>query len=179
MTVPTAPEPVTLIVGMLSARPELLDEAEALLVRLCGPIGLRSADFEFSYTDYYEKEMGPGLKRRFVSFADKIDPGRLAEIKTQTNELEHEFARRHPFATRPINLDPGYVCGSKLVLASAKDRAQRIYLGQGIYAEITLDFRKHRFVPVETTYPDYKSAEYLEFFTRVRERHLGGRREAI
>ena len=83
MTVPTAPEPVTLIVGMLSARPELFDEAEAVLVRLYGPIGLRSADFEFSYTDYYEKEMGPGLKRRFVSFADKIDPGLCASSHFQ------------------------------------------------------------------------------------------------
>lgn len=172
MTAPSAPQPVTLIVGMLSSRVELFDEAEAELVRRHGPVELRSADFDFSWTDYYEREMGAGLKRRFASFAEPVDPGRLAEIKIETNGIEAEFAARHPFVARPVNLDPGYICGSKLVLASAKDRSQRIYLAGGIYAEITLDFRKGRFVPVETTYPDYRSMEYLEFFTRVRERHL-------
>jgi hypothetical protein len=172
MTVPTHPERVTLIVGMLSSKPELFDEAETELAARYGPVDLRSAVMEFTYTDYYEREMGRDLKRKFVSFEQKIDPGRLAAIKIETNEMERRLAERHPFVTRPINLDPGYVCGSKLVLASAKDRSQRIYLGQGIYAEITLDFRKHRFVPVETTYPDYRSPEYIDFFARVRERHL-------
>jgi len=177
MTRPTAPEPVTLIVGMLCARPELFDAAEAEFVSLYGPVDLRSPIFEFNYTDYYEREMGPGLKRKFISFANKIDPGDLAAIKVRANALEQEFAHRYPFVPRPINLDPGYVCGSKLVLASAKDRAQRIYLGQGVYAEITLLFRKHRFVPVETTYPDYRSDEYIDFFTKVRGKHPGGRGE--
>jgi len=174
MTKPTAPEPVTLIVGMLSARPVLFDAAEAELATLYGPVALRSALLDFDWTDYYESEMGPHLKRRFLGFVEKIDPGRLAEIKIETNELEDAFAREHTFAPRPVNLDPGYVCGSKLVLASAKDRAQRLYLGLGIYAEITLDFRKGRFQPVETTYPDYRSPEYIDFFTKVRARHLAG-----
>lgn len=172
MTTPSAPQPVTLIVGMLSSRPALFDEAEVELVRLHGPVGLRSPDLDFAWTDYYDQDMGPGLKRRFISFTAKIDPGRLAEIKIRTNALEAEFAQRHPFVPRPINLDPGYICGSKLVLASAKDRSQRIYLAHGIYAEITLDFRKHHFIPVETTYSDYRSPEYIDFFTRVREQHL-------
>jgi Domain of unknown function (DUF4416) len=172
MTVPAPPQPVTLIVGMLSSRPELLRAAESELAALYGPVGLRSELIPFTFTGYYAREMGPDLKRQFLSFAEPIDPGRLAEIKLRTNALEQDAARREPFVARPINLDPGYVCGSKLVLASAKDRAQRIYLAAGIYAEITLDFHKGRFRPLETTYPDYRSAEYLDFFTRVRERHL-------
>lgn len=174
VTKPTAPEPVTLIVGMLSARPTLFHAAASELVVLYGPVDLRSTLLDFHWTDYYESEMGPHLKRRFLSFAEKIDPGRLAEIKIETNELEDAFAREHTFVSRPLNLDPGYVCGSKLVLASAKDRAQRLYLGLGIYAEITLDFRKGRFQPVETTYPDYRSPDYIDFFTEVRKRHLAG-----
>ena len=173
MAAPVPPEPVTLIVGLLSSKRELLDAAESELAALYGPVRLRSADIDFAWTDYYEPDMGPSLRRRFASFAKKIDPGELAAIKIRTNELEQEFARRETFVPRPVNLDPGYICGSKLVLASTKDRSQRIYLAHGIYAEITLDFRKGRFVPVETTYPDYRSPEYIDFFTRVREQHLG------
>jgi len=177
MATPKPPEPVTLIVGMLCSDLELLAAAEARLTSLYGPVDVRSPVIDFDFTDYYEREMGPGLKRRFVSFADTIDPGELSRIKLRTNELEREFAGADAPVPRPVNLDPGYVCGSKLVLASAKDRAQRIYLGQGIYAEITLACRKGRFLPVETTYPDYRSREYIEFFEEVRRRHLARRGE--
>ncbi len=172
MATPKPPEPVTLIIGMLSSDLELLAAAEAKLASLYGRVDLRSPTIDFNFTDYYEPEMGPHLKRRLISFADRINPGELAAIKVRTNELEQEFAQAERPVPRPVNLDPGYICGSKLVLASAKDRAQRIYLGQGIYAEITLDYRKGRFVPVETTYPDYRSREYIEFFAEVRRRHL-------
>ena len=173
MALPAPPEPVTLVIGMLSSRPELLDRAETLLAERYGPVDLRSPVIDFTWTAYYEPQMGDNLKRRFISFTNRIDPGRLALIKLETNALEADLAREHRFVTRPVNLDPGCVSGSKLVLASAKDRAQRIYLGQGIYAEITLEFRNGGFRPVETTYPDYRSAAYIDFFTRVRERHLG------
>ena len=172
MATPEPPKPVTLIVGMLSSEPELFGAAETELAALYGPVDLRSPAIGFDFTDYYLPEMGPGLERKFLSFAEQIDPGELAAIKIKTNELERQFARAHTAVQRPINLDPGYICGSKLVLASAKDRAQRLYLGHGVYAEITLYYRKRRFEPVETTYPDYRSPQYIEFFTRVRERHL-------
>ncbi len=174
---PTDPEPVTLVCGLLSARPEILDEAEAQLVGRYGPVDVRSSDIDFDFTSYYEPQMGRGLTRRFVSFARKVDPGRLAEIKRATNALEAEAARAHAFAARPVNLDPGYISPAKLVLASCKDRAHRIYLGQGIYAEITLRFRGGRFQPVETTYPDYRTAAYIEFFAAVRSRHMSTRGE--
>lgn len=169
---PSVPEPVTLICGMLSGRPALFDMAEAELAARYGPVDLRSPVLDFEFTDYYEPAMGAGLKRRLISFAEKVDPGRLAQIKREANALEAEIAAAERFVPRPINLDPGYVCGSKLVLASCKDRAQRIYLGQGVYAEITLAFCGGRFRPVETTYPDYRSEAYIDFFTRVRRGHL-------
>ena len=96
-------------------------------------------------------------------------------IKLATNALEEEFSRNHDFAVRPLNLDPGYICGSKLVLASTKDRSQRLYVGGGIYVEITLEFRQHRFHPVETTYSDYRTPQYIGYFTEVRARHLARR----
>jgi len=172
---PHAPEPVTLVVGMLAAKPRLFELAEAELIARHGPVDLRSPLIDFTFTDYYAGEMGPDLKRRFISFARPVDPGDLAAVKLATNELERRLAAADRSVPRPVNLDPGYICGSKLVLASAKDRAQRIYLGHGIYAEITLEYRGRRFRPVETTYPDYRSPEYIAFFTKVRERHLLGK----
>jgi hypothetical protein len=41
-------------------------------------------------------------------------------------------------------------------------------LGQGIYAEITLIYRKHKFHPLEWTYPDYQEDSALDFFLRAR-----------
>jgi len=172
MSMPKSPEPVTQIIGMLSGKSELFDLVESELKRLYGPVDLRSLIIDFDYTDYYKPEMGPNLKRKFLSFCEKIDPGKLARIKTQTIELEKIFSKKEKFVPRPINLDPGYISRSKLVLASTKNYSHRIYLSDGIYAEITLVFRKKQFIPLEMTFPDYRSKAYLDFFTRVRERHL-------
>jgi hypothetical protein len=84
-------------------------------------------------------------------------------------------AQRHAFAPRPVNLDPGCVSAGKLVLATTKDREHRIYLSEGIYAEVTLTYRKNGFRPVATTYPDYRSEAYLAFFNEVRRMHMAAR----
>ena len=64
-----------------------------------------------------------------------------------------------------MNLDPGYITPAKLVLASTKDHAHRLYLADGIYAEVTLAFRGKQWQPLEWTYPDYRRADFQEFFT--------------
>jgi len=157
---------------MLARERTLFDAAEQRLVEHFGSIDLASPILDFDFTNYYEPEMGPHLKRKFVSFVRKIDPGEIAAIKLATNGLEETLAPLDTSVKRPINLYPVYICGSKLVLASAKDRSQRIYVGRGIYVEITLEFRKGRFRPVPTTYRDYASDAYIEFSTEARERHL-------
>jgi hypothetical protein len=163
---------MTLIVGMLARRADVLDAAEARLVEVYGPVELRSSPILFVWTDYYAGQMGAELLRRFVSFRDRVDPGRLAAIKLHTTELERELEPLDAEVARPVNLDPGLLSGGKLVLATAKDRAHRIYLSDGIYAEVTLVFEGGRFRPVETTYPDYRSAAYAQFFKAAREHHL-------
>ena len=77
---------------------------------------------------------------------------------------------------RPVNLDMGYVDGGKLVLATTKDYAHRLYLGAGIYGEVTLRWRAGAFEPWEWTYPDYRSGHYREFFAQVRAACLAERR---
>ena len=129
-----------------------------------------SPAFDFTETNYYAAEMGVGLKKQFWAFAGAIDPGRLAAIKLATNQWEAEYAARslHP-EPRPLNLDPGYLTLAKLVLASTKDHAHRIYLADGIYAEVTLSFRGGAWQPFDWTYPDYRRGDYHEFFTQCRE----------
>jgi hypothetical protein len=71
---------------------------------------------------------------------------------------------------RPINLDPGFVDSPKLVLASMKNFAHRIYVGRGVYAEVTLLHRRGQWTPLEWTFPDYASGRYWPFLDQVRKR---------
>lgn len=136
--------------------------------RRFGEIDFESAVFDFSQTDYYRKEFGPGLLRQFISFKKLIPAERLSKIKNLTNKIERKLSNS---GRRTVNIDPGYICLSKLVLASTKDYKHRIYLGGGIYAEITLIYQGKIFVPWECTYPDYRSPEYIEVFNRIREEY--------
>jgi hypothetical protein len=162
------PEPVRLIVGLLAADRDLLDQAALRLSQAFGPIDERSEPVPFDHTTYYARELGEHAWRQFLTFAELVDPGELARIKTQTNQMEQEFAAQ---GGRLVNLDPGYISLTKLVLASTKNHWHRIYLRQGIYAEVTLPYRNGAFRPQEWTYPDYRVPEHLRFFTAARERY--------
>lgn len=172
-----APENVKLICGMLSSDSDLLRRAAQLLARRFGGIDLRSEVWPFHETDFYEDEMGANLLRQFISFSRLINPGQLAEIKHEANALEQEFAAHSPLdaVSRPVNLDPGYVGGGKLVLATTKDRAHRIYIGNQLYAEVTLQYARDEWRIQPWTYPDYRRAEYHQFFNQVRKRLLDER----
>ncbi len=169
----TRPElAVNLIVGMLSGDEHLFEIGETRLKDEFGPVDQASDIFPFDFTDHYEKEMGKGLSRKFIGFEKLIKPEKIASIKVFTNQTEKDIAAMCPPVSRPVNLDPGYIGGGKLVLASTKDHAHRICLGKGIYAEVCLRYIGGRFVPLPWTYTDYKSREYQEFFSRVRKSYL-------
>jgi len=159
------PLPVKLIAGMFTANTELLEEAKVRLSQEFGPIDYESELLPFDHTTYYAAEFGENLKRRFVAFAELVHPERLAEIKLLTNAMEIEWAVE---GKRRINIDPGYVSHAKLVLATTKNHAHRIYLGQGIYAEVTLHFRSGTFQPWPWTYPDYASLPLIAIFNHIR-----------
>jgi hypothetical protein len=143
-----------------------------------GPLAAASDAFNFTETDYYAAEMGGDLKKQFWAFAAPIDPGQLAAIKLATNSWETEYSGLQLHSEpRPLNLDPGYLTLAKLVLASTKDHAHRIYLADGIYAEVTLAFRGGAWQPHEWTYPDYRRADFHAFFTRCRELLKGAGRQ--
>ncbi|MBU0490636.1 MAG: DUF4416 family protein [Chloroflexi bacterium] len=162
------PQPVMLIVGMLTARPALFDAARQALCAAYGPTDYESETLPFDQTTYYDAELGTPIWRRFVAFDRLIAPDALPAIKRHTNELELAWAVD---GRRPINLDPGYVSLGKLVLATTKDHSHRLYLGQGIYGEITLGYRDGGWQPWPWTYPDYATADYRAIMHEIRARY--------
>jgi hypothetical protein len=170
MGTPARHSPVLLIVAAISRHAEALDWARRTFESHCGPVALASAAFEFTETDYYLATMGADLKKKFFACERTIDPAQLIDLKLQTNRWEEEFAAQGAFPEpRPLNLDPGYVTLAKLVLASTKDHSHRLYLGRGIYAEITLSYRAGRWQESEWTYPDYRRADFQQFFVECRD----------
>ncbi|NLE77937.1 MAG: DUF4416 family protein [Chloroflexi bacterium] len=170
-----APQPVKLIVSLLGGQRDLLETAQARLADRFGVCDYASAALPFVQTPYYEAEFGPSLLRRIVAFRRLVDPGELAAIKRLTNDWEQEWSSG---GRRQINLDPGYVSMAKLVLATTKNFAHRIYIGQGIFAEVTLRYAKGGFQPWPWTYPDYASEEYRAIFGEIRARYAQQLRDA-
>jgi len=168
------PKPVKLIIAVMAADQKCLSTALDAIVAEFGTTDLVSDVWPFDQTDYYKEQTGPHILKQFVSADKLIDPGKLAQIKHRTNQIEQKQAELlHSSGVvwpRPINLDPGIIEPSKLILASTKNYSHRIYIGQGMYAEVTLTFHKGKWQPFSYTYPDYKQPGYHEFFSKVRTR---------
>jgi len=157
-----------MLMGVLSKERKLLT-VEMKSIKEFGRALITSPVMDFDYTDYYTKSMGSPLFRRFYLYPAGFAMSSLPDIKARTNAIEEEASATLDLGVkRPLNLDPGYLTLSKLVLASTKDFAHRIYLRDGLYAEITLHFRKGTYQAWPWTFPDYASAEYIGFFNRVR-----------
>ncbi len=175
---PTLPPPALLLLAAFSRYQAALVWARDRACRAWGPVALESPGFDFNQTDYYQPTMGPGLRKIFFTFSRPFDAAELAEVKLQANRWEQEYARQadHP-EPRPLNLDPGYLTLGKLVLASTKDHAHRIYLARGIYAEVTLYYRHGRWEPHELTFADYRREDYQQFFSQCRDLLHRGQRD--
>ncbi|MGQ4809025.1 hypothetical protein NKDENANG_02420 [Candidatus Entotheonellaceae bacterium PAL068K] len=159
--------PVKLFCALLLCPTLSLDKVEERLQQQFGAIVLRSQPSPFTQTTYYQREMGEGLIRQYVAFEPLIARAELAAMKHTTNHLESEWSLAS--GQRRINLDPGYLDLAKVVLASTKDHAHRLYIGAAIYAEITLRYRRKQFQPCEWTYPDYRLPATRAFFEQLRD----------
>jgi len=167
----TKPKPVKLIVGILAADERCLSSAAEALTGEFGKADFVSDVWPFTQTDYYNKETGDKILRQFVSIEKLIEPGRLAKIKHKTNKLEQKLASQLGVdLPRPVNLDPGIIEPSKLILVTTKNYSHRIYIGKKMYAEVTLIFDKGLWQSLPYTYPDYKQQCYHDFFDKVRRR---------
>jgi hypothetical protein len=165
------PKPVKLIIGILAANETALAAAVKAISESFGVIDLTSDVWPFTQTNYYKDELGPNALRQFVSIEKLIDPGKLAQIKHDTNSIEQQLADSLKLSLpRPVNLDPGFIEPSKLILASTKNFSHRIYIGNKMYAEVTLMYEKGNWRHFEFTFPDYRQSCYQDFLTKVRTR---------
>jgi hypothetical protein len=162
------PRPVKLFVGILTSVREVLPAVEERLVSAFGPVEARSEDFPFDLTHYYDDEMGSPIVRSFLAFRDLVPPEQMSAIKILTNELESALVARYGQVRRPVNLDPGYLEESKIVLASTKNFYHRILLRDGIYGEVTLHYSAGDWHSFPWSFPDFRSGRYHAFFTRLR-----------
>ena len=157
------------IFAAFSGSEALLDSVPALLAGEIGPLALVGTRFAFTQTSYYERSMGAGLVKQFFAGAEAMPADRLPALKIRANEIEESVrASGSHDVERPLNLDPGYVDAGKLVLASTKDHAHRLYLGSGIYGEVTLHYRDKTWTPWPWTYPDYRLESTHRFLDAAR-----------
>lgn len=168
------PAPVKLIASVFAGEPGAVDQAIAALCELYGPLDFESERLPFDHTEYYSPEFGLHLQRKILAFANLVSAEDLPKIKERTNQIEASLASGE---RRRVNIDPGYVSLGKLVLATTKDHAHRLYLAQGIYGEVTLTFQRGRFQPWPWTYPDYAADSYCAMFDKIRERYRAQLRE--
>ena len=177
MAQPKAFAPVKLVCGVIYREEAMYEEVRRRLVDEWGPVDMESPAFTFDLTDYYEREMGAGLLRRFMSFSGLVAPEILPQAKLRTNELEEAVRRETGAAGRLVNIDPGYLTASALVMATAKDFSHRIPLGRGIYAHLEFLFTKTGVKTLDWTYPDFRRGPCQDFFRTVRELYLRQLRE--
>lgn len=158
--------PVKLFVGMFSPQRHLFDELTGVLEGIYGPADMESPVWPWEHTDYYTDEMGSGLQRKFIFFQRLIHPRAIADIKRRTVGLETDYLNET--GGRKINLDPGYLDSARVALVSTDDYSHRLYLGGGIYGEITLIYSGREYQVLPYTYPDFRNREYHDLFKRAR-----------
>jgi len=168
MSIPREPKPAKLVIGLFMKDRSLFEELAAELVCEFGSLDMVSPWMPFDYTSYYEQEMGAPLFRRLLAFKSLIEQLDLASVKWATNRLEDQYARD---GRRRVNIDPGYLSYERFVLASGKNFVHRIYIGQKIYADLTLIYQQGAYQKLPWTYPDYADRPITRFLTRARAKY--------
>ncbi len=129
-------------------------------------IAMRSPEVPFHYTNYYRPEMGDDLLRLFLIYEGVWSQDLLVPAKQMAREMETMFLDTG--GNRTVNVDPGILTLERLVLATSKNFLHRIYLADGIFADLTLIYKKGGFVPLEWTFPDYQDVWTLDFLNSAR-----------
>ena len=168
MSHPRPPVPAKLVIGVIVRDKKLAIPVCDHLGGAFGDIDMISPWFPFKDTAYYESEMGEDLHRRMLAFKQLIDPGRLAWIKNRTNAIENDFLENN---RRRANIDPGLLTHERFVLATGKNFTHRIYIGQQVYADLTLIYQQGCFQSLPWTYPDYRRTNIQDFLLSVRKKY--------
>lgn len=169
MSIPRPPNPAKLVIGVFLKDKNLIELLENELIAEFGPVDIISQWFLFDYTSYYAPEMGSPLFRKMFVFKKLIEQASLSQIKIFTNELEARFSIN---CKRTVNIDPGFMLHEKFVLATGKNYSHRIYIGNNIYADLTLIYQNGEFKTLPWTYPDYADEKMLTFLEKVRDKYV-------
>ncbi|RUA03120.1 MAG: DUF4416 domain-containing protein [Deltaproteobacteria bacterium] len=168
MSHPQPPASAKLIIGLIVREKGLVPEVAGELMHAFGRADMISPWFPFGFTTYYQAEMGAPLFRRMFSFEALIEQPALVDVKLLTNDMERKWSHD---GNRRINLDPGYLLAERFVLATGKNYSHRIYLGQGIYADLTLVYQKGGFCSLPWTYPGYRQPDMQRFLLQARSKY--------
>jgi hypothetical protein len=169
------PPPVKFFVAVLFKDTADLDRAREQLIALWGAIDYEGADHVFDVTKYYESEMGAPLFRRLLAFEKMDAPSLLVGMKLACNEIEGRLAAED--GRRTVNCDAGYLDHNKVVLASAKEAGQKIYIDKGIYADLAARYKSGKYQPFEWSFPDFKDGRYDDELLAIRSIYLGQTRD--
>ncbi|MDO8747093.1 MAG: DUF4416 family protein [Thermodesulfovibrionales bacterium] len=165
---PANPKPALLFTGILYSDKSYLSKAKESLLKIFGSTLLETPQISWDFSEYYKEEIGSPIMRTFIFFKDLINRAEIADIKLRTNDIETSLSID---GKRKVNLDPGYLTLANVILATTKGYAHRIYLGKGIYGEVSLLYREKdkAFVPNIFTYSDYQDKKCIEMFVKARE----------
>lgn len=167
-------EPALLMCAVLASDDAGRRTALDALAAAHGSVRWQTPPYPFTFSRYYEAEMGPGLSKQLVGFDRPVDPAQLAAAKASTMALERQLGcQRDGGLARRANIDPGLLTRDSLILATTKYSGHRICIGQALYAELTLLYRKGAYRPFEWTYPDYQTPAAQEFLLDMRRWFMG------
>jgi len=162
------PPPAAMIFCGFIYVPDLeLAEVLRLMEQAWGPVEFISKRIPFHSTRYYEQEMGPALSRKFVTFREEVDQEALPRLKWEAMGVEGRYLDGR--GCRRVNIDPGFLLPERLMLATTKPFAHRPYLARGVYADVTLIYRKKSYHPLHWTYPDYGTPDAVRMMNNLRE----------
>ncbi len=165
------------VCGIITRDSGIADSACSDLIDIWGPIETLSPSFPFTQTSYYHAEMGTPLLRRFVAFKKLVDPSELVRLKLESNKLEAAMADLD--GHRTVNLDPGILSLANLLIATCKNHYHRVPMRDGVYAHMEYVFKHGDFSFLPWTYPDFMTAEYLDFFRGLRQIYKNRLKESL
>lgn len=153
-----------LLFAVMYPNEESLSKSISFLEKEFGKIKSKSEPYDFTFTHYYESEFGSELKKIIIIFGKTIEKKELIQIREKTGEIESELSQNN---NRTVNIDPGYISKTELVLATKKGKDFKELLGNGIYAHKVLEFKNGEIITFRHTFADYRTDKNFEFFKKI------------
>ncbi len=167
MSVLKEPTKANLTVSIMYKDEKLMNEALDLMKNRFGEIDFSCEPFVFSdISPYYNPEMGEKIFKRIFSFKKLVNRDVMIEAKHLAVEIEERFSNE---GKREVNLDPGLLSLENFILVTGKNFSHRIYLGKGVFAEITLILKSKRMETLPWSYKDYQLEPARSFILDLRE----------